>query len=68
MFHKFASILRLSLVAAAFTAGAATPTGPAIGERIPRFSAPDQNGRVQTLDTIAGSNGAMLVFYRSADW
>lgn len=43
-------------------------TGPEIGSAIPRFEAQDQNGRVQTLETIAGPQGAMLVFYRSADW
>jgi hypothetical protein len=43
-------------------------TGPAIGATIPGFSAPDQNGRVQSLQSIAGPKGALLVFYRSADW
>jgi hypothetical protein len=43
-------------------------TGPAIGAAIPGFSASDQNGRVQTLQSIAGPKGALLVFYRSADW
>ena len=47
---------------------ATLPTGPAIGATIPAFSAPDQNGNPQTLKTIAGPKGAMLVFYRSADW
>lgn len=44
------------------------PTGPAAGSVIPAFQAPDQNGRVQSLRTIAGPKGALLVFYRSADW
>lgn len=43
-------------------------TGPAIGSAIPKFEAPDQNGRVRTFDSIAGPKGALLVFYRSADW
>ena len=43
-------------------------TGPAVGEAIPSFSAPDQDGRMQTLASIAGPKGAMLVFFRSADW
>lgn len=47
---------------------AAIQTGPGVGERIPDFSATDQNGKTQTLHTIAGQKGAMLVFYRSADW
>ncbi|HUS05093.1 MAG TPA: hypothetical protein VMZ52_02270 [Bryobacteraceae bacterium] len=46
----------------------AAEVGPAIGSKIPAFSAADQNGTVQTLDSIKGPKGAMLVFYRSADW
>jgi hypothetical protein len=38
------------------------------GARIPDFRLPDQNGKVQTLESIRGPKGAMLVFYRSADW
>lgn len=52
---------------AALAVGAVT-TGPAIGDKIPPFSLPDQNGKTQTLASISGPNGAMLVFYRSADW
>jgi hypothetical protein len=43
-------------------------TGPAVGEKAPTFSAPDQNGREQTLPSVAGPKGTMLVFFRSADW
>jgi hypothetical protein len=42
--------------------------GPQVGERVPDFSLPDQNGRMHTLDSIMGPNGAMLLFHRSADW
>ena len=42
--------------------------GPQIGETVPDFSLPDQNGRVQTRDSILGPNGAILLFHRSADW
>ncbi len=42
--------------------------GPQVGERVPDFSLPDQSGRLQTLDSIMGPNGAMLLFHRSADW
>jgi hypothetical protein len=42
--------------------------GPQVGERIPDFSLPDQNGKKQTLQSIMGPKGAMLVFIRSADW
>lgn len=47
---------------------AAMKTGPAVGDRIPNFALPDQNGRGMNLKAIAGPKGAMLVFYRSADW
>lgn len=42
--------------------------GPQVGERVPDFSLPDQNGKTQTLQSIMGPQGAMLVFIRSADW
>ena len=42
--------------------------GPRVGERVPDFSLPDQNGKRWTLQSIMGSGGAMLVFFRSADW
>ena len=42
--------------------------GPQVGERVPDFSLPDQNGRIWTRQSIMGPRGAMLVFVRSADW
>ena len=42
--------------------------GPQVGEKVPDFSLRDQNGRPQTLKSIMGPKGAMLVFFRSADW
>ena len=42
--------------------------GPQVGEQVPAFSLPDQNGRFRTLDSILGRNGAILLFHRSADW
>ena len=45
-----------------------TRLGPQVGERVPDFSLPDQQGRAQTLKTLMGPSGAMLVFFRSADW
>jgi hypothetical protein len=42
--------------------------GPQVGERVPDFSLKDQNGKTQTLQSIMGPKGAMLVFVRSADW
>jgi peroxiredoxin len=42
-------------------------TRPAVGNRVPDFSAQDQEGRRQTLKSGSGL-GTMLVFFRSADW
>ena len=43
-------------------------TGPAVGDPVPSFSGPDQHGSTRTLASIMGPKGAMLVFFRSADW
>ena len=48
--------------------GQTIKTGPDAGTPAPDFSALDQAGRTQTLKSIMGPKGAMLVFYRSADW
>ena len=42
--------------------------GLAVGQKAPAFSVRDQFGRVQTLDTLKGKNGTLLLFFRSADW
>jgi len=38
------------------------------GQKAPAFSARDQFGKTQTLDTLRGPKGTVLLFYRSADW
>lgn len=43
-------------------------TGPNPGERVPEFALPDQQGAVRSLGNLAGPNGLLLVFHRSADW
>ncbi len=42
--------------------------GLAVGQKAPAFSIRDQFGQVQTLDTLKGTNGTVLLFFRSADW
>ena len=42
--------------------------GPQVGQRVPDFNLKDQNGKPWILDSIMGPKGAMLVFFRSADW
>jgi hypothetical protein len=68
MTRSFVNRLALAATLSVLVANAAIKTGPPVGGRIPDFSAPDQNGTAQSLKTIAGPKGAMLVFYRSADW
>jgi AhpC/TSA family len=42
--------------------------GPQVGQPVPDFNLKDQNGHSRSLESIMGPKGAMLVFYRSADW
>jgi hypothetical protein len=42
--------------------------GLAVGQKAPGFSAHDEFGHVQTLETLKGKNGTVLLFFRSADW
>ena len=42
--------------------------GPRVGAPVPAFSGVDQFGKVRTLASVYGPKGAMLVFFRSADW
>ena len=53
---------------AALVLQAAVPSGPKVGEAVPDFRLTDQNGAERTLRSILGPKGALLVFYRSADW
>ena len=67
-----------TLVALAMTQSPATPAsapgvdpaalGPAIGQPLPRFEAPDQEGRPRDFASLRGPKGLVLVFFRSADW
>jgi hypothetical protein len=42
--------------------------GPQVGQLVPDFALKDQTGKVWTRQSITGPKGAMLVFFRSADW
>lgn len=42
--------------------------GPKVGDIVADFEAPDQHGAPRRLSSLVGPKGAMLVFYRSADW
>ena len=42
--------------------------GPQVGDEIPDFTLPDQNGKTWSRDSLMGENGALILFHRSADW
>lgn len=42
--------------------------GPSVGEALPPFEAPDQDGKLRSFDSLRGPKGLALVFFRSADW
>jgi hypothetical protein len=52
--------------ASKLTEGAAI--GIETGEKAPSFRLKDQFGREQSNDTLRGTNGTVLLFFRSADW
>ena len=53
---------------AAILLSGAVSSGPQVGEKVPDFQLRDQDQKPQTLASILGPKGALLVFYRSADW
>jgi len=78
---RIAALLTAAVALAGLTAAPRAQLGPgspppvpverrglAIGDRIPALDAVDQSGRRQTLDTLAGPKGLVLLFVRSADW
>ncbi len=44
------------------------PLGLEIGQQAPAFTLPDQFGHEQSNETLKGSKGTVLLFFRSADW
>jgi hypothetical protein len=38
------------------------------GKKAPSFRLKDQFGREQSNDSLRGTNGTVLLFFRSADW
>ena len=43
-------------------------SGLEVGQKAPGFTAQDQFGHQQSNETLKGSNGTVLLFFRSADW
>ena len=72
---RVAILISLGLIAVASaqenrpsTGGSAPPIGLEIGQRPPEFSLLDQFGREQSNETLKGPKGAIVLFFRSADW
>jgi hypothetical protein len=60
--------LSLSALGQGPTAADLARRGPQVGQKVPDFSLQDQDGRTRGLPSILRRNGAMLVFFRSAEW
>jgi hypothetical protein len=43
-------------------------TGVEVGQKIPAFRGADADGKTWDFESIRGPKGAVLHFYRSADW
>jgi hypothetical protein len=70
-----AVLLVCAMTAASISGYAQSPKlteGPTIGietgEKASSFRLKDQFGREQSNDTLRGTNGTVLLFFRSADW
>ena len=42
--------------------------GPPVGSKMPSFDLKDQAGKSHTLASLLGPKGAVILFFRSADW
>jgi hypothetical protein len=42
--------------------------GPPVGSKMPDFALRDQDGKTRTLQSLLGPKGAVILFFRSADW
>jgi hypothetical protein len=75
--HLLPSCTLVALLSASGPLGHAQPPvpavdtatlGPQVGTVVPPISGVDQFGKTQSLATLSGPKGLMLVFSRSADW
>ena len=58
----------VSVILSTFGLLLAREYGPPIGSRMPQFTLRDQNGQTHTLHSLLGPKGAVILFFRSADW
>ena len=60
--------LLVALSHGSYASDYASKWGPEVGSSLPIFDAPDHAGTTQSLSTLAGGNGLLLIFNRSVDW
>jgi hypothetical protein len=61
-------LLGLVLLATGLSLAAQNLPGVPAGKPAPPFQARDQFAKEQTLSSMMGPNGLVLLFFRSADW
>jgi peroxiredoxin len=66
-FLPVAVLTVLTLCSSSFYARAAD-YGLQPGAKAPAFTLKDQDGKAQTLESLSGPNGLLILFNRSADW
>ena len=72
-FSHFAALVFLTVASGSTIAQDREPVdvdalGPQVGDIVPDFELRDQHGQLQTLESVRGPNGSLILFYRSADW
>ena len=71
---KFAAVVLLALWLPSLASAqkSAAPSmesiGLSTGQKAPAFALPDQFGHEQSNETLRGSHGTVILFFRSADW
>ena len=60
--------LLMALSHGGYASDYASKWGPGVGTSSPILDAPDHRGTTQSLSTLAGENGLLLIFNRSVDW
>jgi len=59
------AVVSLLLICGSLGAG---EYGPPVGAKMPSFDLKDQDGKEHTLASLLGQKGAVILFFRSADW
>jgi peroxiredoxin len=65
---KLSYVLALFIMLSSVLSARAEDSGLQPGTKVPAFALKDQDGKTQTLKSLAGPNGLLVLFNRSADW